>query len=291
MTTRSETWTTRKLLNWTAEHLERKGIDSPRLSAELMMAHVLGVPRVSLYTDLDRPASELERAAYRDLVERAAAHEPVQYLTGEAHFFSMTFEVTADTLIPRPSTETLVEHAIHHARHTPGFRQPIVADIGTGSGCIACAIAKHLDGSQVIATDVSEAALAVAGRNAERHGVADRIDFRCGWLYDVLGERVNLLCSNPPYIPDNEWADVAPNVADYEPTGALRAGVDGLDVLRPLIAGAADRLLDGGRLAFEIAASQKQAVLALAGEPSNLADARVLADAEGHPRVLVADRR
>lgn len=254
------------------------------------MAHVLGVPRVSLYTDLDRPASDLERAAFRDLVERAVAHEPVQYLTGEAHFFSMTFEVTADTLVPRPSTETLVEQVIHHARHTPGFRQPTVADVGTGSGCIACAIAKHLDGAQVIATDISEAALAVARRNAEKHGVADRIEFRRGDLYEVLGERVNLLCSNPPYIPDNEWVDVAPNVRDYEPASALRGGTDGLDLLRPLIAGAADHLLDDGQLAFEIAASQKQAAIGLAKLQPHLDNPRVLADSEGHPRVLIANR-
>lgn len=285
----TETWTTRKLLDWTAGHLERKGIDSPRLSAELLLAHVLNVQRVMLYTDLDRPASELERAAFRDLVERAAEHEPVQYLTGRAHFFSMVFNVTPDVLIPRPSTESLVEHVIQHARRTPGFHQPLVADIGTGSGCIAVTLAKHIEAARVIATDISETALDVARANAEANGVADRIEFRHGSLYEALGERVNFLCANPPYIPDHEWDAVAPNVKDHEPTGALRAGADGLDCLRPLIESAADHLLEPGQLAFEIAACQKQAVTDLAEAQPHLAGAHVIADAEGFDRVLVAD--
>ncbi|MEX0742490.1 MAG: hypothetical protein WD079_06800, partial [Phycisphaeraceae bacterium] len=125
-------WTTRRLLNWTSDHLAQKGVEDARLAAELLLAHVLEVPRIKLYMELDRPASPRELAAFRELVEKASAHHPVQYLLGEAHFFSLTFKVTADTLIPRPSTETLVEHVIHHTRVTPGFVEPRVADIGTG---------------------------------------------------------------------------------------------------------------------------------------------------------------
>jgi release factor glutamine methyltransferase len=288
---RDENWTTRRLLNWTAEYLERKDVDSPRLSAELLLAHVLETERIKLFMDLDRPASPLERSAFRDLVERATAHEPVQYLTGEAHFFSLAFEVNADVLIPRPSTETLVEHVLQHARRTPGFKEPVVADIGTGSGCIAIAIAKHLPGSHVIAIDVSAAALEVAKRNAERHGVADRIEFRHGDLLEPMNEAVEYLCSNPPYIPDNEWEAVAPNVKDHEPTGALRGGADGLDVIRPLLAAAVSTMASPAQLVVEIAASQKHAAIDLANQTPGLSDARVLADAEGHPRVLVAERK
>jgi len=155
--TPADIWTTRKLLRWTGEYLERKAVDSPKLSAELLLAHVLGTSRIKLYADLDRPAAELERAAYRELVERAAKHEPVQYLIGEAHFFSNVFEVSPDVLIPRPSTEAVVEHIIQHARRTPGFTTPLVADVCTGSGAIAIALAKHLPNCRVVATDVDSA--------------------------------------------------------------------------------------------------------------------------------------
>ncbi|MEO0588722.1 MAG: HemK/PrmC family methyltransferase, partial [Planctomycetota bacterium] len=158
----TKVWTTRGLLAWTAEHLKRKEVDQPRLSAEMLLAHVLGVERLGLYTEADRPASELERAAFRELVERAAEHEPVDYLVGRSPFFSLMFEVTRATLIPRPSTETLVEHVLQHARRTPGFNDPVIADVGTGSGAIAVSLAKHLAGVRVIATDVSEDALEVA---------------------------------------------------------------------------------------------------------------------------------
>ncbi len=284
------TWTSRKLLEWTTDHFERRGVDPARLAAEMLLAHVLDSPRIRLYTDLDRPASPLERAAYRELVERAAAHEPVQYLVGEAYFFSMSFEVNPDVLIPRPSTEALVEHVVQHAKRTPGFHEPTIADIGTGSGCIAVAVAKHLAEARVVATDVSDAALAVARRNAERHGVADRIDFRPGGLFEPLSGRYAFICANPPYIPDDEWGAVAANVKRYEPTGALRGGPEGMDVVGPLIDGAGRWLADPGQLVVEFAASRKAMVLERARGAKGLAHAHVLADAEGHPRVLVADR-
>ncbi len=286
-----DNWSTRRLLNWTAEHLERKGVDSPRLAAEMLLAHVLEVARIKLFMELDRPASPLERSAYRALVERAARHEPVQYLTGIAHFFSLTLEVNRDVLIPRPSTEALVEHVVQHARRTPGFREPVIADIGTGSGAIAVALAKNIPGSHVIATDISEPALTVAKRNATKHGVADRIEFRQGDLLEPVHEAVQYLCSNPPYIPDDEWEAVAPNVKEYEPTNALRGGADGLDMIRPLLAGAVGPLARPAQLVVEIATSRKQAVIDLARQTPGLSDARVLADAEGHPRVLVAERK
>lgn len=282
-------WTTRRLLAWTTEHFTKKGIDSPRLSAEMLLAHVLEVGRLKLYTDPDRPASELERAAFRDLVERASRHEPVDYLVGYCPFFSLMLKVDRRVLIPRPSTETLVEHVLQHARRTPGFTAPLVADVGTGSGAIAVAVAKNLPNCRVIATDLSADALEVARQNAADQGVADRVEFRLGNLLEPLaGLRFHYLLSNPPYISDVEWEQVAPNVKDYEPHTALRGGADGLDFIRGLIAGAAARLERPGQLVLEIAAAQKQAVLALA-EEAGLKHPRVLADHEGLPRVLVAD--
>jgi release factor glutamine methyltransferase len=290
MSTAAASWTTKALLDWTAGFFRKKGVDNPRLSAEMLLAHVLGTRRLALYMEPDRPSSELERATFRELVERAARHEPVDYLIGSASFFSMTFEVNRSVLIPRPSTEALVEHVLQHARRTPGFHNPRIAEIGTGSGAVAVALAKHFPTGSVVATDVSEAALELAQRNAAAHGVAERVTFRRGDLYEPLGsEHFEYVVSNPPYISDDEWAAVASNVKDYEPAEALRGGVDGLKYLRPLIEQAGAHLARPGQLVLEIAASQKQAVLQLAGRNEVLDNAHVLADHEALPRVLVAD--
>lgn len=287
-------WTTQRLLQWTTTAFEQKGIDSPRVCAEMLLAHVLEQPRLKLYMDPHRPASDLERAAFRALVERALNDEPVDYLVGQAPFFTMMFKVSPAVLVPRPSTETLVEHVLQHARRTPGFGNPRIADIGTGSGTIAVSLAKQFakagSNATVVATDISQDALAVAKENAQAHGVADRIDFRVGDLLEPLaGERFTYLCSNPPYIPDHEWDDVPANVKDHEPTLALRGGADGLDLIRPLIAGASKHLADPGQLVIEAAACQRDELLKLADD-AGLRHPSVLVDHEKLPRVLVADR-
>ena len=288
-----EPWTTKRLLLWTTSAFEKKGIDSPRICAEMLLAHVLNQPRLKLYMDPNRPASDLERAAFRGLVERAMDDEPVDYLVGQAPFFSLMLKVNRAVLIPRPSTETLVEHVLQHHRRTPGFAAPRIADVGTGSGAIIVALTKQLiktdPDATFIATDISEDALAVAKENAADHGVADRIDFRQGDLLEPLrGERLTYLCSNPPYIPDHEWGAVEPNVKDHEPTHALRAGADGLDCIRPIIEQAKDHLADPGQLVVEIAACQKQDVIDLATQ-HGLRHPSVLVDHEKLPRILVAD--
>ncbi|MCC5830057.1 MAG: peptide chain release factor N(5)-glutamine methyltransferase [Phycisphaeraceae bacterium] len=286
---KTETWTTRKLLRWTTEYFQRRELDHARLSAEMLLAHVLGVERLRLYMDADRPASELERAAFRELVERAAAREPVDYLVGQSPFFSMMFKVSPSVLIPRPSTETLVEHIIQHARRTPGFHAPTIADIGTGSGIIAIALARNIPDCRITATDISPEALEIATANAKRHGVADRIDFRQGNLLAPLaGERYRYLVSNPPYIPDSEWEQVDDMVRKYEPHLALRGGADGLDLVRKVINCAPEAIKTPGVLAVEVAAVHETAVLSLA-EDAGLKDPQVLKDHEGLPRVLVAD--
>lgn len=283
-------WTTRRLLEWTTGFFERRGLEHARLRSELLLAHVLGRSRLELYMDPHRPANDLEKAAFHDLVERAAGHEPVDYLVGHCSFYSLTFKVNPSVLIPRPSTETLVEHVIEHARRTPGLHHPVIADVGTGSGVIAITLAKHIPGSRVIATDLSQDALHVAKQNAQALSVGDQIEFRIGDLLEPLkGVTVDYLVSNPPYISDTEWEVVPTNVKDYEPHLALRSGADGLDHLRPLIEQAPAYLNRPGQLVVEIAASQKQAVLGIL-DP-NLSNPHVLADHEGLPRVLVADTR
>jgi release factor glutamine methyltransferase len=282
-------WTTRGLLQWTTDRFRREGFEHPRLAAEMLLAHVLEADRLKLYLDPDRPTSDLERAAFRDLVERALKHEPVDYLVGQAPFFAMMFKVTSAVLVPRPSTETIVEHVIQHARRTPGFARPLIADIGTGSGAIAVALAKHLDGCRIIATDISAAALEVARGNALTHGVADRIDFREGDLLEPLDtHHVRYLISNPPYISDAEWQDVPPNVKHHEPLTALRGGPDGLDYLRPIIEKASRYLDTPGQLVLEGTASHMDAVKQLAID-AGFDNVHVLADHEALPRVLVAD--
>ncbi len=279
----------------------KHGLDSPRLSAELLMSHVLGCDRLRLYMEADRPATPLDRENLRVLVGRALKHEPVQYLVGEAWFFGLPLHVDRTVLVPRPSTETIVERVLLHARAEPGFggktgEGVTLADIGTGSGCIAIALLKNLAHARAVGTDASAEALAIARRNAERHRVADRLDLLQGNLIDPLldhpaGHNLHYLVSNPPYIPDHEWADVPANVKDYEPHAALRGGPDGLRFVRPLVELAPERLRPGGLLLVEIAASTAAAVLDLAKAHPYLESARIEPDFEGLPRVLIARRR
>lgn len=292
--TPEQRWTTKRLLEWVSGALGDKGIDSPRLCAEMLLTHVLDCDRIGLYTQADRPATSEERDRLRDLVARALRHEPVQYLVGQAWFFGLALKSDRRALIPRPSTETIVETILQHARGRTPIGQPLrVADICTGSGCIAIALAKNLPESCVVATDLSDQALALARENATLRGVADRIEFREGsLLVPLLGgsEHFDYIASNPPYIPDHEWETVEPNVRNYEPTMALRGGADGLALVRPLIGSAPSLLAPGGLLLVEIAACTETEVLELAARQPMLRDTRVINDLEGLPRVLVGVR-
>jgi release factor glutamine methyltransferase len=292
----AETWTTRKLLEWMTQHFAGRGVESPRVVAEMLLAHVIGCDRLRLYMEVDRPAQPLELSSLHDLVARAGRHEPVQYLVGHAWFFGRQFTVERSVFIPRPCTETLVEHVLRWLRAAPGRARPVIADVGTGSGCIGVSLALDLAEAHVVATDVGQAALALARANAARHGVADRMEFRIGAGLEPLrhepgAARYDAVCSNPPYISDDEWREVSPNVRDYEPARALRGGADGLDAIRPIIAGAGELLRPGGRLTVEIADRQRDAVLALAEETGHLQNAVVLKDHEGLWRVLMAEKR
>ncbi len=285
-------WTTRRLLAWTTQYLARQQIDHPRLAAEMLLAHALEVTRLQLYMDRDRPSTKLEQAVFHRLIERAADHEPVDYLVGYAPFWSMTLRVSRDVLIPRPSTETVVEHVVRQIKRTPGLDNPVIADIGTGSGAVAIAIAKEIPRSRLIATDISVDALEVARHNAERHRVHDRIEFRVGDLLDpVQGRSFDYVVSNPPYISDEEWCQVPRCVKDYEPTIALRGGGDGLRYVGRLVEHAGGYLRRPGQLVVEIAASQRQAVLERVESAGGWSNPRVLTDHEGLPRVLVTDAR
>jgi len=295
------------------EAFSKAGIDSPQLCAEMLVSHVLGCERLKLYTEPDRPASPLERQSLRDLTGRALKDEPVQYLVGEAWFFSLPMHVDRRVLIPRPATGTIVEHVLQHARATPGFGgEPdgrfgegvLTADLCTGSGCVAVALAKHMPGAHLVATDISAEALEVAALNTARHRVADRVDLVRGDLLAPLALHpvargkgsLSYLVSNPPYIPDDEWESADPeqgvqaNVRAFEPTVALRGGADGLDFVRPLLTEGPAWLRPGGLILIEVAASRAAEARAIAEANPLLEAVRVLKDFEGLPRTIVARR-
>jgi release factor glutamine methyltransferase len=273
------------LLGAAAPRLAAAGIDSARLDAEVLLAHALGVARSGLYTRLRDvvPAAAAER--FEALLARRVRREPVAYLIGMQEFWSLPFAVTPAVLIPRPETELLVELALDHL---PAAAPRAVLDVGTGSGCIAVAIAHERSGARITALDISRAALEVARRNAAAHGVAARISFAESDIFDGLaaGATFDLIVSNPPYLAPGDAT--SPELA-FEPRDALMAGTDGLDVIRRLIAGAAARLCPGGRLVMEIGQGQAAAVVALAAA-AGLVDARVVPDLAGIPRALVAQR-
>jgi release factor glutamine methyltransferase len=256
--------------------------DEAALEAEVLLMHALGIDRAKLYACLDEPLSSEESAAFARLVARRKAHEPLAYITGHREFFGLEFEVTRDVLIPRPETETLVEVAIAFV----GERAVAVADIGVGSGIIAVSLAKALPKATFVGTDVSKAALEVARRNAERHGVADRIDFREGELLAPIEGRLDVIVSNPPYVKTAELGTAQPEIREHEPRVALDGGSDGLDVIRRLLAEAPVRLAEGGPLFCEIGASQGEAVRALATAAFPAARIEIMKDLGGRDRVL-----
>lgn len=281
----------------------RKGLDQPRLMAEMLLAHVLSCERLRLYMDPDRPANLAERSRLRELAARAMAHEPVQYLTGEAWFFGMPLVVDRRVLIPRQCTGVLIERARAHSRVEPGFggEGVLIADIGTGSGNITAALLKQMPQARALATDISPEALAVASMNLERTGVRDRAELLEGDLLEpVIGHPavgrtpesgLHYLVSNPPYIPDHEWEAVEANVKNHEPHVALRGGADGLDLVRPLLEQGPDLLRPRGMIAVEVAAvTAEEASRILAGHAA-IERVDVLADQDGLPRVVVGLRR
>ncbi len=212
--------TVRDILTKSEDYLAGKGVDSPRLSAQMLLAHVLGLERLGLFLDMDRPLSEAELARCRELVARRGKGEPAAYLVGEREFYGLSFRVTPDVLIPRPETECVVERV--EARF-PRDGLERFADLGTGSGCLAVTLAMRFPGWSGVAVDVSPAALGVARENARRHGVSERIEFVVG-DFSVLsgrGERFGCLVSNPPYVSRAEYASLSPEVSRYEPVSAL----------------------------------------------------------------------
>ena len=234
-------------------------MECPRLDAELLVAEALGIDRVGLYLDLNRPLLEEERRAIRPLITRRRNHEPVAYILGHRDFYGRRFSVSRDVLIPRPDTETLVEHALQRIPVDASCR---VLDVGTGSGVIAITIAAERPLATVTATDISEAALRIASKNANAHGVADRVRFERADLVGHAGQH-DLIVSNPPYVPEPELEVLQAEVRDHEPIAALAAGEDGLDVVRALLTASEPVSAMGAHMLIEIGAGQATDVVKL----------------------------
>jgi release factor glutamine methyltransferase len=271
-----------EVLRGTERYLSDRGVENARLNAEHLLAHALGLKRMELYLQFDRPLTESERAPLRDLVKRRGAREPLQHVLGTAEFHGRTFACDKRALVPRPETEQLVELALEVAKDKPAAT---ILDIGTGSGVIALTIALELPSATLHATDLSPDALALAAENAARHALTDRIVFHQADLLPPDDARFDLIIANLPYIPAEEIASLSPEVR-HDPASALDGGADGLDLIRRLIETAPDRLAPGGALLLEIGLGQADAVNTLLSA-RKFRDISVRPDYQNIPRFAV----
>jgi release factor glutamine methyltransferase len=269
--------------------LAERGFENARLDAELLLAGVLGVRRLDLYLQHDRPLTPEELERFRACVRRRLRHEPLQYILGRAAFRQLELAVDPRVLIPRPETEVLVGAVLAWAAGRPAGGS--VLDMGTGSGAIALSLAAEGRFERVVASDVSAGALAVARANASHAGLQQRVEFRQGDLFAALrGEAFDAVVSNPPYVAEHERQGLQPEVRDHEPADALFAGSDGLSVIGELVRQAPAHVLPGGLLALEIGLGQDARVLALVEATGAFCRARVLPDLTGRPRIVLAER-
>jgi release factor glutamine methyltransferase len=280
-------------VRWAAEALVvATGADAPTAwrDAELLARHVLGWDAAEWLTRQREPAPNGFTRMFGALMARRQSHEPIAYITGTREFYGRDFRVTRDVLIPRPETELVVDEALARLPAPTTDRVVRLAEVGTGSGCLAITLALERGDAEVVATDVSAAALAVARRNADRLGAGPRIDFREASLVDGAVSSFDVVVSNPPYVPERDRLTLDADVRDYEPAGALFSGHDGLETIRDLIPAAARALTPGGWLIMELGAGQAHDVVRLA-ERRGYTAIRVAPDLAGIPRVLVARTR
>lgn len=297
----AETWTVRRLLEWTTSFFKEKGADSPRLEAEVLLADAMKTSRVELYVNFDSEPSDDVRANFRNLVKRRGLGEPVAYLVGKKEFYSLEFEVDSNVLIPRPETEQLVLEAVELVKKLEksaaeaGNAAPIwrLCDVGTGSGCVAVALAKNLPNARLTAVDVQPGALAVAKKNAEKHDVAERIEFVESDLFAALGsvpaeERFDAIVSNPPYVSASEYAELEPTVRDFEPKTALVGGETGTEIVARIVDAAPNYLKPGGKIYLEIGPSTAAATARLFENDPRWENVAVLRDFAQLERIVTA---
>lgn len=283
-----EIWRIDTILKWTRQYFGEKGVENPRLDAEVLLSHVLGKDRIYLYVNFDQPLEEKELTAFRAAVKKRAARLPVAYIIGTKEFMGLEFQVTPAVLIPRPDTEILVESALDLLKDVSS---PEILDIGTGSGAICISMLANLPEAKGTTVDISPDALSVAKGNAEKHEVAERLTFCLGDLFaPVAGKKFHGILSNPPYIPAQDILELTPEVRQ-EPNLALDGGVDGLDFYRRIIQEGKNYLEPGGFIAMEVGIDQASLVAALAEESGFFKVNAIIKDYGGIERVVVLRER
>lgn len=284
-----EPWTVLRLIRWSAGYLEEKGVESGRLDAEHLLALALDTERLNLYLQFDRPLTPTELAAYKPLLRRRAAREPLQYILGRAAFRELHLRCDTRALIPRPETEGLVDRVLEWAQGREGLE---AVDVGTGTGCIALSLAQEGPFRRVWAVDLSADALALARENVEGRAEADRIHLVFGAGLSALpeGQQVDAVVSNPPYVREAERGELAPEILEHEPHMALFGGEDGLEVIDALLKGAAERLRPQGLLALEVGVEQGEAVAERIAALGVFGEARIQRDLSGRQRYVTAVR-
>ncbi len=322
MTSQPEKWTNRALIAWTKSFFEKKGIENPKLEAEVLLSHATGTSRIELFMNYDDEPSEENRAAFRELVRRRALGEPVAYLVGVKEFYSLPFLVDSNTLIPRPETEQLVLETIEYFKKqgwrtgsdgvrkrgveteedAPDHRETEerelkICDVGVGSGCVSVALVKNIPAARVVALDVSPATLEVARKNVEKLGVVDRVELRQSDLLDAIPSdlpeeaRFDAIVSNPPYVSESEYVALEATVREYEPKIALVGGATGAELALRLVRQAPDRLKLGGRLALELSPTTVEIVARELEKDARWNSVEIRRDFAGLPRFVVAFRQ
>jgi release factor glutamine methyltransferase len=286
-------WTIGRLLQWTTDYLKKSGSPSARLDAEILLAESRGCERIQLYTAFDEDPGEPVRTKFRELVKRRAAGEPVAYLVGRREFYSLMFQTTPAVLIPRPETEFVVIGVLDAAKQCNiSDRTLEIADVGTGSGAIAVSVAKHISNCHISAIDISPEAIAVAQSNAERHEVADRIEFVVSDLFAAIppAKKFDIVASNPPYIANKEMESLSPDVRNFEPHGALFGGESGMDVIDRLLVECQERIVPGGWLVMEIGPALEATIRERFSNHIGWTDLTITKDLAGLPRVVKTRR-
>lgn len=286
----TEQWNIRRLIAWAAEYLEGYGVESPRLSAELMLGRVLNLERLQLYLRFDQPLEPDELAAFKELLLRRRAHEPMAYILGSREFYGLDILVGPGVLVPRPESEHLVEQGL---KALEGISNPRILDLCTGSGCVALALAQERPDAQVIGVDISKEALAFAQRSTDKLELSQCLQWLAGDLYDPLaaaGGFFHLITANPPYVREEEWEGLAAEVRDYEPRQALVSGQNGLEMIHQIIAGSRAFLQPFGVLLMEVGAGQSKAALNIASQTGIFERVSAVQDLAGIERVVVCQR-
>ncbi len=289
-------WTIRDLLKVTADYLKEKEIESPRLSAEILLAHQLNTNRIKLYLNFDQPLNEKEISGYRSLIRRRLSREPIQYITGVQEFWSMEFIVGPHVLIPRPESEVLVEQAISlcKERGIPENHGLRILDLGTGCGTLAVALAQELQTASIWASDISGEALNFAGLNAKKHGLEERIEFRPGDMWQPFvdqGFTFDVILSNPPYIASEDLDSLPREVRDYEPRLALDGHEEGMFYIKKILLGGADYLKPGGWILLEMDPEQTPKALRLIEESDRYKEEKRVKDYSHRYRVVMAQKK